>query len=205
MRNAGIAALALLAFGLMPDLASAGETAYCVTCSDPQKTYLCQVTTPGSSPSKKALQLYCTMRTAKDGKHRSCAASRTPTTQCRGTIRRYTLNLGDDLPGVRSAVRQYRGKTPVAKAPEPPTPPEKPKTLFGITSKGVKKTGSLVGDAARGAKRRVGNAGTAIGDAARSAFDCMKKLFRKCGKDESEEPVAENQPVPLTPEKARPQ
>ncbi len=214
MRNAGRGLLAALTLCLLPTAGNAAETSFCVTCSAPQKTYVCNVSTPSINPGNKALQLYCMMKTAKDGGHRSCSAKRKPSTQCTGAVKNYTFDGSGKLPGVRSAVRQYQGRPQIA-APQPPAmpaEPKKPKTLFGMTSnavkstgRGVKKTGDAVVKVTKGAGQKVGNAGSKIGNAARSAFDCVKKLFRSCGKDESEETAAELQPVPLTPEGAKPQ
>lgn len=214
MGIAGRVFLAAVVLCLLPSAGQAAETSFCVTCSAPQKTYVCNVRTPTSNPGNKALQLYCMVKTAKDGGHRSCSATRKPTTQCKGTVKNYTFDASGKLPGVRSAVRQYQGRPQIAKPQPPamPAEPKKPKTLFGMTSdavkstgRGVKKTGGAVVKVTKGAGQKVGNAGSKIGNAARSAFDCVKKLFRSCGKDESEETAAEWQPVPLTPGGAKPQ
>jgi len=55
--------------------ALAGEASYCVTCTNPDQTYICRVTAGGSKPSD-ALKLYCVIRTAKEGHHASCSAER---------------------------------------------------------------------------------------------------------------------------------
>lgn len=53
--------------------ASAEQASYCVTCTNPDQTYVCRVEAGGSRPSD-ALKLYCVIRTAKEGHHTSCAA-----------------------------------------------------------------------------------------------------------------------------------
>ncbi|MGI8725872.1 MAG: hypothetical protein ACR2J1_11120 [Methyloceanibacter sp.] len=55
--------------------AAAADVAYCVTCDNPNQTYVCRVTGQSSRPSD-ALKLYCVVRTAKEGKHASCTAQR---------------------------------------------------------------------------------------------------------------------------------
>jgi hypothetical protein len=55
--------------------ATAGEVSYCVTCTDPDHSYLCKVVGEGSRPND-ALKLYCIIRTAKEGNHASCKAKR---------------------------------------------------------------------------------------------------------------------------------
>ncbi len=63
--------------------ALAGEASYCVTCTNPDQTYVCRVTAGGSKPSD-ALKLYCVIRTAKEGHHASCSAERSSACLQRG-------------------------------------------------------------------------------------------------------------------------
>lgn len=53
-------------------MASAEQATYCVTCKNPDQTYVCRVDAGGSRASD-ALKLYCIIRTAKEGHHASCA------------------------------------------------------------------------------------------------------------------------------------
>jgi hypothetical protein len=66
---AAVAAWLALAAG--PALSA--DATYCVTCKNPDATYVCRVTAGGSKPSD-ALKLYCVIRTAKEGNHASCSA-----------------------------------------------------------------------------------------------------------------------------------
>ena len=70
--------LAAIAAGLSVcavKMAGADQASYCVTCKNPDQTYVCRVNAGGSKASD-ALKLYCVIRTAKEGHHTSCAAER---------------------------------------------------------------------------------------------------------------------------------
>jgi hypothetical protein len=62
----------LLAGAALP--AMSADATYCVTCKNPDQTYLCRVSAGGAKASD-ALKLYCVIRTAKEGNHASCSAS----------------------------------------------------------------------------------------------------------------------------------
>src|SRR3990170_7876841 len=70
--------------------ALAGEASYCVTCTNPDQTYVCRVTAGGSKPSD-ALKLYCVIRTAKEGHHASCSAERS-SPACNGVEKVYSYD-----------------------------------------------------------------------------------------------------------------
>jgi hypothetical protein len=89
-RNAprlAVLAACLSAFAASPALAE--EARYCVTCTNPDQTYICRVTAGGSKPSD-ALKLYCVIRTAKEGHHASCSAVRSPA--CNGIEKVYSYD-----------------------------------------------------------------------------------------------------------------
>ncbi|HLC07784.1 MAG TPA: hypothetical protein VJK06_00695, partial [Methyloceanibacter sp.] len=67
--------------------ALAGEASYCITCTNPDQTYICKVAAGGSKPSD-ALKLYCVIRTAKEGHHASCSAERS-SPACNGVEKVY--------------------------------------------------------------------------------------------------------------------
>jgi len=77
--------------------ALAGEASYCVTCTNPDQTYICRVTAGGSKPSD-ALKLYCVIRTAKEGHHASCSAERS-SPACNGVEKVYSYDgpMPEDL------------------------------------------------------------------------------------------------------------
>jgi hypothetical protein len=91
----------------------AEEARYCVTCTNPDQTYICRVMAGGSKPSD-ALKLYCVIRTAKEGQHASCSAVRRAA--CNGIEKVYSYDgpmpedLASDprLKNVREKIEQER-------------------------------------------------------------------------------------------------
>lgn len=94
----------LLALTASPALSA--DASYCVTCKNPDQTYLCRVTAGGAKASD-ALKLYCVIRTAKEGNHASCSAIRSAS--CNGIEKVYSYDgpLPED---VASDVRKVREK-----------------------------------------------------------------------------------------------
>jgi len=190
-------------------LAHAGQTDLCVVCSEPQQTYICSVTTLRAMPSDKALQLYCIVKTAKDGGHRSCSISRDTGVACDGKIMSYSY----DGPAIPDALRSAAQPQPFGQPPErlattpeaPPRQPGEPETLVEMTSRAVKAGkagakatgGAIVNAASRPAKtigkigktagKGVGKTARGAGSAARFAYDCVRSLFRNCKFDDKEE------------------
>jgi hypothetical protein len=70
--------------------AEAGDAAFCVTCKNPDQTYLCRIAGGGAGRSDAA-KLYCVVRTAKDGGHASCSA-REATAGCHGMEKVYSYD-----------------------------------------------------------------------------------------------------------------
>jgi hypothetical protein len=68
----------------------AGEASYCVTCKNPDQTYLCRVSAGGSKPID-ALKLYCVIRTVQEDQHSSCSAERA-TPSCNGAEKNYSYD-----------------------------------------------------------------------------------------------------------------
>ena len=83
---------AVLAVGLFACVPSAlaGEASYCVTCTNPDQTYVCRVTAGGSKPSD-AQKLYCVIRTAQEGHHATCSAERS-SPACNGVEKVYSYD-----------------------------------------------------------------------------------------------------------------
>ena len=67
--------------------ASASES-YCVSCSGPQASYLCEVDIPDGVVPTQSPQLYCAYRLADEGHHASCASRRADATSCQGEPRK---------------------------------------------------------------------------------------------------------------------
>ena len=85
--------LAACAAGLITcaaSLALADDARYCVTCKNPDQTYVCHVTGESARPND-ALKLYCVIRTAKEGNHASCSAERSDA-NCRGIEKVYSYD-----------------------------------------------------------------------------------------------------------------
>jgi hypothetical protein len=79
-----LAAAATLAVAADP--ASASES-YCVSCSGPIASYVCEVSLPDGVVPSQSPQLYCAYRLAAEGGHASCASRRAGVTPCPGDYR----------------------------------------------------------------------------------------------------------------------
>jgi hypothetical protein len=71
-------------------MAGAGEANYCVTCKNPDQTYVCRVDA-GGRKAGDALKLYCIIRIAKEGHHGSCAAEQ-DSGACHGVEKLYSYD-----------------------------------------------------------------------------------------------------------------
>lgn len=217
LANLGIFCAVLMSFPAAP--AIAGPQDFCVTCTGPAETYRCRIT--GKDPGPEAKRIFCMVKTANQGGHKSCSVRRTPGGPCKGTVKTFNYNGPALPPALQSALRRRMelrnsGETDTAGTSEQ----RKPKTLAGVTiravkasGKGLKKGGSAVVNAAGNAGSRVGSAarkgggavataagtvgsaalkgGGAVGSAAKTAYKCVRTLFRKC-RDEQESDVDSN-------------
>src|ERR1700746_3892581 len=90
--------------------ATAGEAAYCLSCTGPDRTYLCRVT--GESASQNdVFKLYCIVRTLRKGRHASCVATAT-SQNCDGVVRTFKYH-GPSLPAALAEnpkVKQFISK-----------------------------------------------------------------------------------------------
>jgi hypothetical protein len=119
--------------------AKAETQQYCVVCKGPDQTYLCRVETPLANPNNKGLELYCIIRTSKDGGHKSCAVDTRSAADCAGPVKTYTFQAPTIPPNLRSAVERYRNRPKKAEE-EQSLPPQKggePKTLVDVTGRAV--------------------------------------------------------------------
>ncbi len=187
-------------FLLAPGAARGEVTTVCVACAQPDQRYVCQVEAPGAGLGRKAVQLYCIVRTAKDGGHKSCAIVRDPEGPCEGPVRTYRVDRSL-IPG---PFRPWGAPPPqTAEQPAPATPKDgEPKTLIEMTSRAgekvrdvaggtgrtlgniSKKAGEQVGKTAKGAGNVAKKTGSAIGNAAKFTYRCARSLFRECSSDE---------------------
>jgi hypothetical protein len=130
-----LAALAACVSACAASPALAEEARYCVTCTNPDQTYICRVTAGGSKPSD-ALKLYCVIRTAREGHHASCSAVRRAA--CDGIEKVYSYEgpMPEDLASdprvnnVRERIEQER------KAFDTPSG-DGPDTLVKLTGRAV--------------------------------------------------------------------
>ena len=203
-----------LAFVALPALAE--EARYCVTCTNPNQTYVCRVTAGGAKPSD-ALKLYCVIRTAKEGNHASCSAVRSET--CNGIEKIYAYDgpLPEDFASDRR-INKVREKIEQEQRAFEKPKGDGPDTLVELTGRAVSASKQRLRDARSalgGSSEPTGEplpqenlspnetppvasqeAPPAQADAgdrpgfARRSYRCMLSLFRNCRDDQPEtEPV----------------
>ena len=116
--------------------AMGGEAVYCVTCANPDQTYVCRVDAGGSKASD-ALKLYCVIRTAKEGQHASCAAeSYSP--NCNGVEKVYSYDgpMPEDIasdPRIKHLTDKIEQNQKAFEKPKG----DAPKTLVELTGRAV--------------------------------------------------------------------
>jgi hypothetical protein len=131
-----LAAVATGLFACATQAAHAAEASYCVSCKNPDQTYLCRVSAGGSRPSD-ALKLYCIVRTAKEGRHSSCSAEHT-SRGCNGVEKVYSYDgpTPEDLTS-DPRIEKFTDKIErEGKAFEQPKG-NQPKTLVELTGRAV--------------------------------------------------------------------
>jgi hypothetical protein len=131
---AAASAASLFVFAMPAGLA--GEASYCVTCKNPDQTYVCRVTAGGSKPTD-ALKLYCVIRTAKEGHHGSCSAEHY-SPACVGLEKVYSYDgpMPEDIasdPRVKSLTQKIEQEQKAFEKPKG----DGPKTLVELTGKAV--------------------------------------------------------------------
>ena len=132
-----LAAFATSLLAYATQAANAAEASYCVSCKNPDQTYLCQVTAGGSRPSD-ALKLYCIIRTAKEGGHSSCSAER-DSRGCNGIAKVYSYDgpMPEDLasdPHVKKFTDKLEREQKIFQPPQG----NQPKTLVELGGRAVK-------------------------------------------------------------------
>lgn len=188
-----LAALAAIMAGSMvsvPSSSWAGTVQFCVKCVDPAKTYLCNIETANSLQNQKGLQLFCIIRTSREGGHRSCAVDQNNAADCSGEVKSYSFNA----PQIPEGVRRALGRQPAPQPGQPDTtnlPPQKggePETLIemtrgavGASKEGLKNTGNTVGGAASTTKHKVGQAARGVGKGVANAAGKVGSATKKTG------------------------
>ena len=116
---------------------------FCVKCVDPDQTYVCQVNTTQPVARADGLQLYCIVRTSKEGGHRSCAVDSTPLANCAGQLKSYTFAAPAAPSGTQATIEQDRQNyTSDPEATEAPGAAEdRPATVVGASKRGIQSTG----------------------------------------------------------------
>lgn len=183
-----LAALIWIAFGrgtLAQDAVHA-----CVTCTQPDRVYSCEVLPPETGIMAQSPQLFCAAEIGRNNEHTSCAVVRSSTTQCRGE----QVTLAYTGPITEPST------TPVANDQETvqPTSDAPPKTLVEATDRAVKTTGKQIknaGDAITATGKKVSDVTTKTGQAikdtsdsigntvtkaAKSTWTCVVSLFQSC-------------------------
>lgn len=174
--------------------ATAEPRQYCVSCKDPDQTYICQVETSLANPNEKGLQLYCIIRTSKDGGHKSCTVSKTDIAQCAGPVLTYSFQAPSVSPQIREAVERFRKAREPDQAEEsgPQQKGGEPETLIDMTGRavkasreGIKNTGQTISGTASATTGKVGEvargAGKGVTKAARKVGSATKKTGAAVG------------------------
>ena len=198
--SARIAALPLLA-GLMLASASARaqETDYCISCTNPDQTYICRVT--AQNGQSQGQQLFCIMNIARENSHDSCKAA-AQQGSCSGTLVLYDVSNLAPAPTPPTASEATAAATPPAQAAgnmghatvKQANKKQAPKTLVEFTkktakntNKGFKNLGKDTGKAIKKTGSKITKftkkVGKNISKATKTTFRCITSLFSKCGKN----------------------
>jgi hypothetical protein len=161
----------LLALNAVP--AAAGEAAYCITCTGPDRTYLCRVTGEGSSQND-IFKLYCIVRTAKQGRHASCAAIGRAE-NCRGVVKTYNYR-GPSLPD--SLAENPRVKRFISRIEE-----DQATDMRSHSPPRQENASSPPQSRFQRAKHAAYNAGAAVGRFGHTTYRCLSSLFRNCSRE----------------------
>ena len=127
------AAAGLLASAVEPALS--GDATYCVTCKNPDQTYLCRVNA-GGAKAGDALKLYCVIRTAKEGHHASCSA--VSSENCNGIEKVYSYDgpMPEDFAS-DARIKKFKEKIEHEQRAFEKPKSEAPDTLVKLTGRAV--------------------------------------------------------------------
>lgn len=180
--------------------AMSADATYCVTCKNPDQTYLCRVSAGGTKASD-ALKLYCVIRTAKEGNHASCSA--VSGANCNGIEKVYSYDgpMPEDF-AADARIKKFKEKIEHEQRAFEKPKTDAPDTLVELTGRARDRwrnaRGSLTGserppdeslppsetealreDGASAAASPAPDAGDQPGLARRS-YRCVMSLFRNC-------------------------
>jgi hypothetical protein len=202
------AAAGLLASAVEPALS--GDATYCVTCKNPDQTYLCRVNA-GGAKAGDTLKLYCVIRTAKEGHHASCSA--VSSENCNGIEKVYSYDgpMPEDFAS-DARIKKFKEKIEHEQRAFEKPKSEAPDTLVKLTGRAVTASrerirnarGALTGSAEdeplrpsetvalhKAAASTAAVPGTTEANAgerpgfARRSYRCVISLFRNCGSEPS--------------------
>jgi hypothetical protein len=151
-----LAAFAAGLFACALSQASAGDATYCVTCTNPDQTYLCHVDA-GGAKAIDALKLYCIIRTAKEGHHGSCSVDR-PVAGCNGVEKLYSYD-GPMPEDIAAGIKKYGDKVGQQQKIFDKPKGSQPKTLVELTGRAANATRQ----GWRNARNRFGGASEDVG------------------------------------------
>ena len=124
MFRAGFLALAILV--LLTAAARAADS-FCVSCSGPTASYVCEVAIPEGVVPTQSPQLYCAYRLAAEGKHASCSSRRSGQAPSAGDYRQLAYRgpslVDPDTPTGSIEPPVELTTPPATEAPASETPP----------------------------------------------------------------------------------
>lgn len=151
-KAATIAALVALSVTTAPWSAARAE--YCVTCTEPDATYVCEIRGLATqAPAGMQGQLLCIKELAAASGHKTCSVSRTAPATCSGPLRVLSAPQPADVPSIA--------------APKPPAP-DAVAPIPADRASAAKPNGPLE------------TVGQGITAAAKKSWSCVSSLFKDC-------------------------
>ena len=182
--RAGLAVAALMPIvsTVRPATVLAAGVGYCVTCTGPSATYICEIErAAGDGGEGMRDQLLCIQRIAHDRGHQSCAVDRKPATSCQGPLQVVTRQ--------EAAPSGSTVEPPHRVAPTPPrdaVPVQSSAAPSGRREKTGMASAPSAANTAPGAieepveKSMLQKAGDSLGEASRRTWSCLSSLFKDC-------------------------
>lgn len=158
-RRLWVTAIAACAATALTSIAAAAAAAplYCVTCTEPDVTYMCEVSGLAEQAAKGMQgQMLCIKSLAAESGHKTCSVNRTAPVPCSGPLR----VVGPPEPASNAA-----------EAKPKPAPNVMPGAIAAVPAN------EPVGTAAKGPLE---TASRGITDAAKKSWSCVSSLFKDC-------------------------
>ena len=155
------ASVAALLLAGVPRVAADGPGSFCVTCTGPDATYVCEVRDRGAAVAAGMQgQLQCIQSLARRHGHQTCAADRRTATSCHGPLHEVTMENAAPAPSAAAV------PTPIAAGHSrlPDAPPQESPSRAPPTPEPT----------------ALEKAGQAIGSTAQKTWTCMTSLFKDC-------------------------